>query len=77
MSGKCYNKKWISVVPVAETQCAHPAAAFNIEASIGRGKGSGVSLIVKIQEFNLFPQKSLLQKHNNKETNKLNYPVLP
>lgn len=42
--------RWeIKIVPVAETQCAHPAAAFTIEASIGKGKGSGVSLTVKIQ----------------------------
>ena len=30
-------------VPVAATQCAQPAAAFTIDASVGSGKGSGVS----------------------------------
>jgi hypothetical protein len=33
-----------SYLPVAATQCAQPAAAFTMEASVGRGKASGVSL---------------------------------
>lgn len=36
------------MIPVTETQWAQPAAAFTIEASVGRGKGSGVSL--KLQD---------------------------
>lgn len=30
-------------IPVTATQCAQPAAAFTIEISSGRGKGSGIS----------------------------------
>lgn len=37
-------------IPVTATQCAHPAAALTIEASVGRGKGSGISLPKQMQE---------------------------
>lgn len=35
--------RWPEVLPVTETQWAQPAAAFTTEASVGSGKGSGVS----------------------------------
>lgn len=38
-----------TMLPVTATQWAQPAAALMIEASVGRGKGSGVSLINKIK----------------------------
>ena len=41
-----------SYLPVAATQCAQPAAALTMEASVGRGKASGVSLTRKIEEKN-------------------------
>lgn len=37
-------------IPVTATQCAHPAAALTIVASVGRGKGSGISLPKQMQE---------------------------
>jgi hypothetical protein len=43
-----------SYLPVAATQCAQPAAASTMEASVGRGKASGVSLTRKIEGKKLF-----------------------
>jgi hypothetical protein len=43
-----------SYLPVVATQCAQPAAAFTMEASVGRGKASGVSLNKKKKKKNLF-----------------------
>lgn len=41
--------KGINGLPVIAAQWAQPAAAFTIEASVGRGNGSGVSLRRKLK----------------------------
>lgn len=38
------------LLPVTATQWAQPAAALTIEASVGRGKGSGISLTSAIEK---------------------------
>lgn len=52
-------------LPVTETQWAQPAAALTIDASVGRGKGSGVSLNdainkvrIQLKESRIANQKS-------------------
>lgn len=40
------TKYSFSCIPVIETQCAQPEAAFAIMTSAGSGKGSGISLTI-------------------------------
>jgi hypothetical protein len=65
-------------VPVTETQWAHPADAFSTEASVGRGKGSGVSLTMCAVERRC----KINSREKNQERSSLirgspHYPMLP